>query len=77
MSVTSCDTEFYRRTVAKWIRADALPQRCASAAKTTSPLHFEDYLSIRFPAHRLAAAGFASGIEAVNLRRHKSRRGEP
>ncbi len=42
-------TGFDRRTVAKWIRADALPQRSASAPKTTSPpRHFEDYLSRRW-----------------------------
>jgi transposase len=41
-------TGFYRRTVAKWIRAEALPQRSASAPKATSPWHFEDYLSRRW-----------------------------
>ena len=41
-------TGFDRRTIAKWIRADALPQRNASAPKTTSPRHFEDYLSRRW-----------------------------
>ena len=41
-------TGFDRRTVAKWIQADALPQRNASAAKTTSPRYFEDYLSSRW-----------------------------
>ncbi|MEK8091019.1 ISL3 family transposase [Methylocystis sp. IM3] len=41
-------TGFDRRTVAKWIRAEALPQRSASAPKTTSPWHFEDYLSRRW-----------------------------
>lgn len=40
-------TAFDRRTVAKWIRADALPERSAAAPKTTSPRHFEDYLSRR------------------------------
>jgi len=38
-------TGFDRRTVAKWIRADALPER---APKTTCPRHFEDYLSRRW-----------------------------
>ena len=37
-----------RRTIAKWIRADALPQRNASAPKTTSLRYFEDYLSRRW-----------------------------
>jgi hypothetical protein len=41
-------TGFDRRTVAKWIRANALPERSASAPKTTSPRHFEDYLSRRW-----------------------------
>jgi hypothetical protein len=41
-------TGFDRRTVTKWIRADALPVRSASAAKPTSPKHFEDYLSRRW-----------------------------
>ena len=41
-------TGFDRRTIAKWIRANALPQRNASAPKTTSPGHFEDYLSRRW-----------------------------
>ena len=41
-------TGFDRRTVAKWIRADALPERSAAAPKTTSPRHFEDYLSRRW-----------------------------
>ena len=41
-------TGFDRRTIAKWIRADALPQRNASAPKTTSPRYFEDYLSCRW-----------------------------
>jgi transposase len=41
-------TGFDRRTVAKWIRAEVLPQRSASAPKTTSPWHFEDYLSRRW-----------------------------
>jgi len=41
-------TGFDRRTIAKWIRADALPQRNASAPKTTSPRYFEDYLSRRW-----------------------------
>ena len=37
-----------RRTIAKWIRADALPQRNAAAPKTTSPRCFEEYLSRRW-----------------------------
>jgi hypothetical protein len=41
-------TGFDRRTVAKWIRANALPERSAAAPKTTSPRHFEDYLSRRW-----------------------------
>jgi transposase len=41
-------TGFDRRTIAKWIRADALPQRNAAAAKTTSPRYFEEYLSRRW-----------------------------
>jgi len=41
-------TGFDRRTVAKWIRANALPERSASAPKTTSPRHFEDFLSRRW-----------------------------
>jgi transposase len=41
-------TGFHRRTVTKWIRADALPQRNASAPKTTSPRCFEEYLSRRW-----------------------------
>ena len=41
-------TGFDRRTVAKWIRAEALPERSAAAPKTTSPRHFEDYLSRRW-----------------------------
>ncbi|MBM3655168.1 MAG: transposase, partial [Alphaproteobacteria bacterium] len=41
-------TGFDRRTIAKWIRANTLPERSASAPKTTSPRHFEDYLSRRW-----------------------------
>lgn len=41
-------TGFDRRTITKWIRADKLPERCAAAPKTTSPRHFEDYLSRRW-----------------------------
>jgi transposase len=41
-------TGFHRRTVAKWIRADALPQRNAATPKTTSPRYFEDYLAQRW-----------------------------
>ncbi len=41
-------TGFDRRTIAKWIRADALPQRNAAAPKTTSPRYFEEYLSRRW-----------------------------
>ena len=41
-------TGFDRRTIAKWIRADALPQRNAAAPKTTSPACFEEYLSRRW-----------------------------
>ena len=41
-------TGFDRRTIAKWIRADALPQRNAAAPKTTSPVYFEEYLSRRW-----------------------------
>jgi hypothetical protein len=37
-----------RRTIAKWIRVDTLPLRNASAPKTSSPRHFEDYLSRRW-----------------------------
>ena len=36
------------RTITKWIRANTLPERSASAPKTTSPRHFEDYLSRRW-----------------------------
>jgi transposase len=41
-------TGFDRRTITKWIRADTLPGRSATASKTTSPRHFEDYLSRRW-----------------------------
>ena len=41
-------TGFDRRTIAKWIRADALPLRNAAAPKTTSPRYFEEYLSRRW-----------------------------
>ncbi|KAF2988748.1 hypothetical protein MJC1_04177 [Methylocystis sp. MJC1] len=41
-------TGFDRRTVAKWIRAEALPERSTAAPKTTSPRHFEDFLSRRW-----------------------------
>ena len=41
-------TGFDRRTIAKWIRADALPQRNAAAPKTTSPRYFEEYLARRW-----------------------------
>jgi len=41
-------TGFDRRTITKWIRANTLPERSASAPKTTSPRHFEDYLSRRW-----------------------------
>ena len=34
-----------RSTIAKWVRADMLPQRNATAPKTTSPRYFEEYLS--------------------------------
>jgi hypothetical protein len=39
---------FDRRTIAKWIRLDALPDRNASALKTSSPRYFEEYLSRRW-----------------------------
>jgi transposase len=41
-------TGFDRRTIVKWIQADALPERNASAPKTSSPRYFEDYLSRRW-----------------------------
>ncbi len=41
-------TGFDRRTIAKWIQADALPQRNAAAPKTTSPAYFEEYLLRRW-----------------------------
>ena len=41
-------TGLHRRTIAKWIRADALPHRNATAPKTTSPRYFEDYLLRRW-----------------------------
>jgi len=41
-------TGFDRRTITKWIRADTVPERSAAAPKTTSPRHFEDYLSRRW-----------------------------
>ena len=41
-------TGFDRRTIAKWIRADALPQRNAAAPKTSSSRCFEEYLSRRW-----------------------------
>ncbi len=41
-------TGFDRRTIAKWIRADMLPQRNAAAPKASSPRYFEDYLSRRW-----------------------------
>jgi transposase len=37
-----------RRTIAKWIRADTLPQHNASSPKTSSPRRFEDHLSRRW-----------------------------
>ena len=48
MSDIAQQTRFDRRTIAKWIRADALPVRSASAAKATSPRYLEDYLSRRW-----------------------------
>ena len=41
-------TGFDRRTVAKWIRADALPQRNAATPRTSSPRYFEEYLARRW-----------------------------
>jgi transposase len=41
-------TGFDRRTIAKWIGADALPQSNAVAPKTTSPRYFEEYISRRW-----------------------------
>lgn len=41
-------TGFDRRTIAKWIRADALPRRNAAAPKMTSPRYFEEYLARRW-----------------------------
>ena len=41
-------TGFDRRTIAKWLRLDALPDRNASALKTSSPRYFEEYLSRRW-----------------------------
>jgi len=41
-------TGFDRRTIGKWIQSDVLPQRNASAPKTSSPRYFEDYLSRRW-----------------------------
>ena len=39
---------FDRRTIAKWIRVDTLPDRNASAPKTCSPRYFEEFLSRRW-----------------------------
>jgi len=52
-------TGFDRRTIAKWIRADALPLRNAAAPKTTSPRYFEEYLSRRW-SEVVRAAGVCS-----------------
>ena len=41
-------TRFDRRTIAKWIRADALPQRNGAAPRTSSPRYFEEYLARRW-----------------------------
>jgi len=41
-------TGFDRRTIAKWIRADALPQRNGAAPRTSSPRYFEEYLARRW-----------------------------
>ena len=41
-------TGFDRRTIAKWIRVDALPDRNASAPQTCSPRYFEEFLSRRW-----------------------------
>ena len=41
-------TGFDRRTIAEWIRADALPQRNAAAPKSTSARYFTEYLSRRW-----------------------------
>ncbi len=41
-------TGLHRRTIGKWIRADALPHRNAAAPKMTSPRYFEEYLSRRW-----------------------------
>jgi hypothetical protein len=37
------ETGLSQRTITKWLQADTLPQRSASAPKTCSPRFFEDY----------------------------------
>lgn len=62
-------TGFDRRTVAKWIRAEALPQRSASAPKTTSPWHFEDYLSRRWSEGCVPRSTIVPGNQGARLHR--------
>jgi len=57
-------TGFDRRTIAKWIRADTLPLRNASAPKTSSPRHFEDYLSRRWAEGCMRGRRLFQEIEA-------------
>jgi transposase len=69
-------TGFDRRTIAKWIQAEAPPQRNAAAPKTTSPRYFEDYLSRRWAQgcvrgrrlfHEIQARGYTGSFS--NLER--------
>jgi hypothetical protein len=69
-------TGFHRRTIAKWIRAVALPHRNATAPKTTSPRHFEEYLFRRWSEgcvrgrrlfHEIKARGYTGSFS--NLER--------
>ena len=62
-------TGFDRRTIAKWIRAEALPPRNAAAPKTTSPRNFEEYLSRRW------SEGCVRGVRGRHLFQEINARG--
>jgi hypothetical protein len=69
-------TGFDRRTIAKWIGVDALPQRNAAAPKTTSPRYFEEYLARRWAegcvrGRRLFSRGQSAGLHGQFLKRRE------
>ena len=62
-------TGFDRRTITKWIRLDVLPDRNASAPKTSSPRYFEEFLSRRWAEGCVRGRQFISRGQSSGLHR--------